>query len=289
MSWRETLTQFTAENQAAGFPFTPGPHWQHINRLFREWMETKGIGDIETQIYNSKFATPCAYPPHTYLKFMAGENWKEFMPPNLSELGFACVLLYQQLRERDRLGILGTVAPAASRDSDVVFEVNDILISWDLLLSVETLYTIDEICPLFEGGTLRIADLGAGWGRIGHALLNFVRNKHLHYSIFDLPESRLLSTLYLPTVIPKSSNYDILDSGFLRRVPNKSIDVLISIASFQEMTEEQRLAYYSLISEKAKYLYSVQKGDVYTMYPGKIVLSRHPLWSNVCHEVICEL
>jgi putative sugar O-methyltransferase len=101
------------------------------------------------------------------------------------------------------------------------------------------------------------------------------------YAIFDLPESLLLSSTYLPTIMPgvPFHFYDdtrgvpvVRDGGVwclpaqdLAAMPDGSIDCLINIASFQEMTPEEVRAYHDLAEHKvAGPLYSLQKCEHFT-------------------------
>ena len=96
-------------------------------------------------------------------------------------------------------------------------------------------------------------DLGAGWGRIGHTLMRV--NPRVTYVCADLPETLIISQSYLPTTLDNVTSrayrenlkrIDLSEPGLrfigshdLPRIPEKSIDVFINIASFQEMKNDQ--------------------------------------------------
>ncbi len=115
-----------------------------------------------------------------------------------------------------------------------------------------------------------VLDLGAGWGRIGYVLKRV--NPRATYIACDLPEALLISSTYLPRLLPDElvHGYEqnrpldkftkqalIAGDGMrfcgaqdLERFQPGSIDFLINVASFQEMTVDQVGAYFALIDKK---------------------------------------
>jgi putative sugar O-methyltransferase len=113
-----------------------------------------------------------------------------------------------------------------------------------------------------------VADLGAGWGRIGYILKQI--NPKITYAIFDLPEPLLVAYTCLSSqldekILPyqdlrlkKTYTQDMLkEYGLIfggpqdiLRFKDKSIDIFINVASFQEMTKSQVDKYLDIIDQK---------------------------------------
>jgi len=121
-----------------------------------------------------------------------------------------------------------------------------------------------------------VADLGSGWGRIGHVLA--LANPQAVYCALDLPESLVIASAELPRRLPgrrvvgyddtreveRFARAELLDGGGalrfhgpqdLARFEPGSIDVLLNVASFQEMTRAQVSAYLELVGGAARAVY----------------------------------
>ena len=71
-------------------------------------------------------------------------------------------------------------------------------LSLDLLFSIDDFYNLYEINPKIAHEPIVVAELGAGWGRLGYVLRKV--NPRATYIVFDLPEVLLISQTYLPTL-----------------------------------------------------------------------------------------
>jgi putative sugar O-methyltransferase len=277
------------DNEVAGFPFTATEHWRRLNRQFEDWFYWEGIGDLEQQTYNQLFSSP--RPGHPKL------------------LRYACWLLYQHLKMHDHFDILSEVSATVNPLSGLAFEFSGKLISWDLLISVDTLYSISEVDDSILTQPVIVVDLGAGWGRIGYVLKSV--NPNLVYVICDLPETLMISSTYLPRVLPcetfctylqnreiREFTREVLFEGGTRflgpqdleRFSDKSIDFLINVASFQEMTPSQVDAYFNVIDRKVKGIFYTQQlwsGQTHKLHLGEISGFKdypfRPTWQ--CHYV----
>jgi putative sugar O-methyltransferase len=253
------LERMRADNLASEPPFRASEYWQTLNARFDAWFREHGIGDVEDQPYNRLFSA--ADPKSS--KFFEYALW----------------MLYERVRARDAEGVLDRVPATAREGKRGTVSYDGRVLSWDVLISVDTLLSLDEAL----GGGLWtepvvVADLGSGWGRLGHALLSV--NPSATYLAVDLPEALLVAHEYLPRQLPgvPVGGYDAgrdgditreqLGGGGLRffgthdlaRFTPKSVDCLVNVASFQEMTREQVSRYLRLadrIAGRAVYVQEI--------------------------------
>ena len=199
-------------------------------------------------------------------------------PSDPKLLRYACWLLYQNLKTRDKLHLLSRIPATVRPCSSYAFEFEERTISCDLLISLDSLYSMAEVAPAILSEPVVVADIGAGWGRMGYVLK--MANPKAVYVILDLPEALLVSSRYLPTRLPNERILDysqarsitpltkkslrewgcvFLGAHDLERLEDKSLDFVINIASFQEMTVEQIDLYFGAIDRKLNgMLYTLQ-------------------------------
>lgn len=246
----ELLERMRADNSEAPAPFRATDYWVEVNQRFDAWFAKEGIRDLEKQGYNALFSSP---------ERTSGKYYT-----------YAVELLYRHVRERDRHGVLDRVRAEGGK---TVVTLGEHQVSWDLLLSVSTLLSLGEIEPRVFDEPVVVADLGAGWGRIGHALA--MVNPRASYLIFDLPEALLVASTFLPRMLPEgveTVDYARTREGSpftrdvllgqpgvrfcatqdLERVDDGAIDLLVNVASFQEMTRDQVNAYLPIVDRVAR-------------------------------------
>jgi putative sugar O-methyltransferase len=247
--WQQ-LARMRADNRAASAPYNPGPIWEDLARRFERWFTFDGIEAVEDHPLNTFFSSP---------------------PPNNPKLlRYASWMLYNDVARRDHSGLLDRISATADPRGPLVFEFEGRLVSWDLLISLDTLYAIADVYPQVLTDAVVVGELGAGWGRIGHVLR--LANPKATFVIFDLPEVLLVSQTHLPTRLPGSRilsyddsragplsraeimKYDLvfLGSQDMPRVEDGALDLMINIASFQEMSRDQVSAYLDVIGRKTR-------------------------------------
>lgn len=253
------------DNISSQHPFIPtGIVWEKISVLFEKRLHIDGLGVVENQTINHWFSA--------------------FKPTHKKYYFYALWMLYERLKERDTYNILGKTQPSATQKKGIAVEINGKLLSWDYLISVESIISMVNHDQSLLTEPNVVLDLGAGWGRMGYHLKSL--NPLITYIISDIPVSLMVSQHYLPTVLPhekvfhyqdnkkiENFSYDyfkntnglhFLGSQDLSRFDAKSIDFFINIASFQEMTQEQVDSYFSIINRitrKAVYLQQRYMGD----------------------------
>ncbi|MBI2382589.1 MAG: putative sugar O-methyltransferase [Gammaproteobacteria bacterium] len=123
-------------------------------------------------------------------------------------------------------------------------------LSRDLLDSVNEIYFLDRHCDLFQQPSLKVLDIGAGYGRLAHRMLTAVPSLGHYYCTDAVPESTFLSEYYLrfrgcadrSTVVP----LDEIES----RLGATRIDLAVNIHSFSEMPYRAIDGWLSLLARK---------------------------------------
>jgi len=138
---------------------------------------------------------------------------------------------------------------------------------------VNTLYDSGTLTALANAGGQRklVLEIGAGYGGLAHQLSNLLGNTT--YVIVDLPETMLFSASYLALLnpgkklylyrgddFPKRGNRDFLTAFDFVLIPNYKLDELrdlrfdlvLNVASLQEMRADQVAEYLDFISDTCK-------------------------------------
>lgn len=122
----------------------------------------------------------------------------------------------------------------------------------DYILSTNELIFIRSILPKVQ----TICEIGAGFGRTAHTLLNTTPNIKSYY-IIDLPNCLYLTQEYLKKVL-LPHQYDkcvFISTDVLEETQLENIDLYINIDSFAEMDENTIINYLELIKISGKYFY----------------------------------
>ncbi len=231
-------------------PFRASEHWQYVAKIFDDAFEAEGLGNPEDQSYNLRFSG-----------FPAGD-------PRLHR--YVCWQYYLRLMERDTLGLFRKLRATCKMGRGFAYEFDGVAVSLDLLLSVDDFYSLYELDPRIATDPVAIGELGAGWGRLGYVLCSV--NPRCSYVIFDLPEILLISESYLPSILPNSRAQGYEKTRLLTAVDREtlagarlwffgpqqmdkfetgSLDLIVNIASFQEMPPEYIALYASRFSRIA--------------------------------------
>jgi len=243
------LEEMREANSTSRSPFRASDIWIQLSKRFDDWFWWEGIEDVESQEMNAYFSSPC--------------------PGEYKLLRYACWMFYQTLKARDTFDLFSIIPSTANPESGLAFEFEGHLVSWDLLISIDTMNSMIEADPAILTEPVIVVDLGAGWGRMGYVLKKV--NPKCTYVICDLPEALPVSSTYLPKLLPNeifhcfSKNRSIrefnketfkqggvffLGAQDLERFTDKTVDYFLNIASFQEMTPKQVNEYFDLIDRK---------------------------------------
>lgn len=262
------LAQMRADNQRAGAPFVTTAFWDKETATFDKLFQATGINSVENEYFNTRFSGLQPDDPKLY-------RWCLWM-------------YYKAIQQRDVLNLLERIPATldqASSEAAPAMQYKDgsgpIPMSRvehfqgkpvypDLLFSIDDFYNLVELDPRVATHQIVVADLGAGWGRLGYVLLH--ANPHAHYVVLDIPETLLIATQHLPPLLKNFSvghyatarNLPVLDRETLltrqlwllgchdlARLAASSIDIMVNVASFQEMPPAQVNAYLQLFDSAA--------------------------------------
>jgi putative sugar O-methyltransferase len=268
----ELLRLMRDQNSQSHSPFKASPIWLQLSKRFDDWFWWEGIADVESQRLNNFFSTPAPADPKL--------------------LRYAAWMFYRSLKQRDELDLLSRIPASVSTASGLAFDFDNDRISWDQLISIDTLYSMIEADRSILTDAVVVVDLGAGWGRMGYVLKK--ANPKCVYVVCDLPEALLVSSSYLPRILPEEtfhsftasqavSRFDadtfrngeifFLGAEDLERIADKSVDFFINIGGFQEMTPVQVDQYFELIDAKVRGILFTQqlvRADTHNYQLGEI-------------------
>jgi putative sugar O-methyltransferase len=234
-----------------GPPYSPSEHWQRVVKVFDELFHTQGIGNPEEQAYNLRFSGFVASDPRLHR--------------------YVCWMYYKILEKRDPLGLLRSIKATCQAGNGYGYTLDDRVLSLDLLLSIDDFYSLYELNAGVATEPVVVAELGAGWGRLGYVLCK--ANPRSTYVVFDLPEVLLISQTYLPTLLPdkltcrysearehgrltpqilRSKNLWFFGAQHMERFEPGSVDTVVNIASFQEMPKDYVASYMQVFSRIAR-------------------------------------
>jgi len=247
----QLLEEMRRDVEHAGPPFKPSLRWrQELTGLFEKLFRIEGIQNPEDQEYNLRFSG--------------------FAPSDIRLHRYICWMYRSLLAKRDSLGLLSRLQATCKEGRGYGYRMENNFLSLDLLFSIDDFYGLYELNPAVATDPLIIADLGAGWGRLGY-VLNHV-NPQCTYIVFDLPEILLISQTYLPTLFPniviqnyeqsrlldrfkkqslKSAHMWFLGPQDILKFDTASIDMIVNIGSFQEMPVDYISQYFRHFSRVA--------------------------------------
>jgi putative sugar O-methyltransferase len=187
-------------------------------------------------------------------------------------------LMYEYAVRRDCSGLLASLEePKLGNPIEV--HRNGRLISQDLINSVRERNSIIAAIEADGDTQFRLAELGAGYGRLGYVLL---KTTQCRYFVFDIPPALYLSQWYLTTLFPnrrafrfrRFNAFEEIESELaqteiafftpnqLMNFPARYFDVFANISSIHEMRRDQISHYMALMGRTTKStLYLKQQKD----------------------------
>jgi len=181
---------------------------------------------------------------------------------------FYISLLYEFVAEGDTLKLLDWLTESDEGNPIKVFYKGKVF-SEDILNSVLEFYSLEEAAHVTAKPSLKIAELGAGYGRLAYVILSILKNSKVKYCIFDIPPALCVAERYLAKVFPNAKvfpfrefrSFSEIEKEFnesqilfflphqVELLPPKVFDVFISISNFPEMRREQVDRYFTLIDK----------------------------------------
>jgi len=277
---RELLKRMREDNISAGFPFVPLGWWEKVGEQFDTWFDEHGIADVTQQDYNRHFAGLGGQSALArYIEHLGGSlvEYEKLMK-------YTVGLLKCAIRRRYGVLLLSHLSPDANAN-------------WDTLTAHEALLAIGEVNRDIFDKPVTVADLGAGWGRVGWMLMQL--NRQARYIIYDIPDSLIISHTYLNRLIPDlchpygelSGEPGVYFLGSQELANAQPADYLITIATTQEMEADHIAAYLDLIEKKTKWFYTLQRRQTGKHYrpEWKEHFNRSPLWADYHFEALFKM
>ena len=245
----ELLAQMRQDNSIAPSPFRATEFWTRMEKMFDAYFYSQSINNIEEKDFNMWF--------------------HGFKPGDHRIYDYFVWTYFQLLRQKDKYNLLQKIPATCSVGKGLAYEIDGCKLSLDLMFSIDEFYCLLELRPDLISEPLIVSEIGAGWGRLGY-VIKCVNPKAI-YAAFDLPEILLISSTYLPKLLDQftareyqeSRKFEVIDREALKqsdlwffgsqdfqKVEPETFDLVVNIASFQEMTLLQVAEYLEHIDEK---------------------------------------
>lgn len=292
-----TLNIMFSEMENAPLVFHPSKFWIELNRLHIDYLSRAGFENFKRTINYHYFSWGILSIIRHQLSPIIKELTKGNLSPifesnfndnapklmkNLRRFNLIAAIIYrvylaslmEYVLRIDTLNILKKLKEPLVGNPFIVTYKNK-KISQDLCNSINEFYSIMQKIKLPKNA--RIADLGAGYGRLAYIFLNVMPD--CSYYIIDIPPALFISQKYLKMIFPKEkiflfrpfSSYKDIKSEFessrikflmphqLELLPDKYFDLFINISSLHEMTTAQINKYIGLINKLCRgYFYTKQ-------------------------------
>lgn len=283
-----SLAEIFAELNGAPEIYRPAPFWQALAAAGVRQLEESGFENfkrtVNTRYFNWRLpgilrhqflAVACRWAIHPSLSVFDAE----FPQPRLAVRDRAAsfgtvsawlyktfVAMYADVLERDDTRQLLRAIEEPSLGNPFLVCHRGLRVSQDLCNSIHELYSIlgPEGLPS-PAGAPAFAELGAGYGRLGHVIVEAVPSAT--YCIVDIPPALYLSQRYLTTLFPdmpafwfrpfrsygeiagefEASRIRFLAPHQMELLPEKTFDYFINVSSLHEMTMAQVENYFALI------------------------------------------
>lgn len=165
---------------------------------------------------------------------------------NNNELGYTLTTYY--IESIDKFDLLKSL-----NEDDIfgnyIFTVNNTIVSRDLLDSINEIYFLERHLNISSSKNLTILDIGAGYGRLAHRMLNALPNITQYLCTDAFPVSSFICEYYLQyrnlekraKVVPLDEIEDALR--------NNIVDIAINIHSFSECRTSSIEWWLSILSK----------------------------------------
>ena len=131
-------------------PLHPQVIGKKLQLAFDALFRREGIDNPEEQSYNLRFSGFARSDPRLHR--------------------YVCWMYYQNLKKRDQLDLLTRLKATCKVEDGFAYLFEGKSISLDLLLSIDDFYSLLELVPQVAKEPIVVAELGAGWGRLGYVL-----------------------------------------------------------------------------------------------------------------------
>ncbi len=292
LEFQSRVAAMTEELSQADSLFRPAKFWELVNESNNNFLDRDGFANFKRTINGNYFnwvphsfndnqirnlflwwarnpnPTPLMLemPADGYFRLWSGHSEVLESEERRSVYKFFVGLLWAFAASNDPKKLTGQLSePALGNPLPITLQGR--LISQDLANSIREFYVSNAAIETVSRPT--IAELGAGYGRLGYV---FAAARPCRYLIFDIPPALAVSERYLSIVYPDKrvfrfrhfdtfdevqSEIDNCDFGFftssqLALFPSAYFDLAISISALHEMYLQQVTNYLRLFSRKTK-------------------------------------
>jgi putative sugar O-methyltransferase len=186
--------------------------------------------------------------------------------------------LWEQSRRTDRTGLADAIEEPEVGEPIAIWRRGR-RISQDLANSIREYSTVLEVDPGLRGAPKRVAELGAGYGRLAYLLL---QDPGTRYCVFDIPPALYVSQWYLARIFGEQAVFrfrHLRDFSECRAAierarvafftpnqielfPDRFFDLFATISTLPEMTLEQAKNYLvQMRRTTSRYIYLKQWND----------------------------
>lgn len=188
------------------------------------------------------------YVTSTDMKYFRGDNpyvW-QLRGANMNDMGYALTTYY--VKSIDHHGLLGKLTED-KHFGVYSFEVDNMLVSRDLLDSIIEMYFLDKHLNISRWDQVNVLDIGSGYGRLAHRVVSGFPNVD-HYLCTDaIPVSTFICEYYLRfrNVENKAKAIPLYDIENVLK--NREIDIAINVHSFSECRVQAIAWWVSLLKQ----------------------------------------
>ena len=270
--------------------------WKHYNKLNQAQLEERGYENFKQTANWNYYQFEISSIRNIYLLFLFSvtpklESLKILLRSKIKNCSlpwfrrliykYFIGTLYEFVAKIDSQKILDGIAEPLEGNPVLVSYKNKLL-SQDVLSSTLEFYTLEEAAQISQKKFLKIAELGAGYGRLAYLITSLLKNKDVKYCIFDIPPALCVAEYYLTRVFPdikilkfrEFKNFKEIKKEFeksqiclflpyqLELLPPKIFDIFISISNLPEMRFKQIANYFKQINRLCRgYYYNKQFWD----------------------------
>jgi len=315
MEGQERLALMVREIANASPLYQPSIMWEQLNALNTDQVERLGLSHFKCSVNQNYF---------NWLPTSLGDNqmrrvlrhWVRrptFAPfrsrmevPQLFE-GFArqrtletwkartlyrlfVALLWDQAMREDVLGLLDSVEEPEVGDPLRIHHRGR-LISQDLANSVREANRLFAHLPSDSTHRPVVAELGAGYGRLGFVL---VRGLSMRYWVFDIAPALFIAEWYLQKVLPglriftfrpfddfeavrtelEESDVAFFTANQIAMLPDASVDAFVNISSLHEMRERQIDHYIAQMARATRHVIYLKQWSEFKNLADDILITR---------------
>ena len=203
------------------------------------------------------------------LLFFRGDNAYVYQlrGSNMNLLGYALTTYYA--KSIDKLGLLEKLKED-DYFGNYTFLIDNKKVSRDLLDSITEIYFLEKHLKISSQKNFNILDIGAGYGRLAHRMLEALPNIQTYFCTDAVAVSTFISEYYLRFRNLENRSKVIPLNNIENTLKNQRIDAALNIHSFSECSIHAVEWWIALLSKyKVKYLMIIP--NIYTDSKDKLV------------------